>query len=195
MGGAVAAGSLGALALLARKPESQLLGRTLVAGDDPNEMALTYDDGPNDRSTRPLLEVLARFGVRATFFMIGEFVRQRPDIVREVHAAGHVIGNHTMTHPFLANKPLRLVEDEIRACNRVLEDALGVPVRYFRAPFGARRPGIVRLVREMGLEPVQWNVQGNDWEPIGVGGILRLDRSRDADMLRAARARCEHPAA
>lgn len=155
------------------RPESQLFGPTLIAGEDPDELALTYDDGPNDRSTPELLEVLDRFHVRATFFMVGRFVRQRPDLVRAVQAAGHLIGNHTMTHPFLANKPMAFVREELRGCNEALEDALGAPVHYFRAPFGARRPAILRYVHELGLTPVQWNVQGNDWEPIGVSGILR----------------------
>ena len=174
VGGAVAAGALATLARLGSRPDSQLFGRTLVAGHDPNEMALTFDDGPNDRATPELLEVLHRFGVRATFFMIGKFVRQRPDLAREVQAAGHLIGNHTLTHPFLANKPVSLIENELQGCNELLEDALGAPVRYFRAPYGARRPAVLRCARQLGLVPVQWNVQGNDWEPIGLSGVLRI---------------------
>lgn len=183
-GGAVAATALAALVARGLRPESQFFGQTLVAGNDPNELALTYDDGPNDRSTPELLEVLSRFNARATFFMIGKFVRQRPDLVRQVHAAGHTIGNHTMTHPFLANKTVCVIEHELRLCNQVLEDVLGEPVRYFRAPYGARRPAVLRVAREAGLNPVQWNAQGNDWEPLGVRGILRrLER----DLVRVRR--------
>ncbi len=164
------------------QPESQLFGSTLISGNNPDEWALTYDDGPNPRCTPELLDVLARHNARATFFLIGKFVREQPELVRRVHAAGHVVGNHTMSHPFLANKPMRFAAREIRDCNALLEDTLGAPVRYFRAPFGARRPGILRFVRELGLVPVQWNVQGNDWEPIGVNGILA---HIDADLERA----------
>ena len=173
IGSALTAGAFGLLARSGLQPQSQLFGRTLVAGGNPQELALTYDDGPNERSTPELLEVLNRFGARATFFMVGKFARQRPDIVRAVQAGGHLIGNHTMTHPFLANKPVSFVETELRQCNEVLEDTLGQPVRYFRAPFGARRPAVLRCARELGLTAVQWNVQGNDWEAIGVEGILR----------------------
>ena len=172
IGGALAAGALATFARIGMRPESQLFGRSVVAGEDANELALTYDDGPNDRATMALVDVLDRFGAKATFFMVGKFVRQRPEIVRAVRAAGHLIGNHTMTHPFLANKPLPFIEQELRACNEALEDVLGEPVRFFRAPFGARRPAVLRCARELGLTSVQWNVQGNDWEPIGVGGIL-----------------------
>ncbi len=104
--------------------------------------------------------------------MVGKFILDQANLVRRVHAAGHLIGNHTMSHPFLATKPMNFVEREVRDCTALLEDTLGVPIRYFRAPFGGRRPGILRFLGKEGLKPVQWNVQGNDWEPIGVQGIL-----------------------
>ena len=173
LGGAAAAGAGATVAMAVRRPESQLLGATLVAAHDPQEVALTYDDGPNTRSTPELLDVLARFEVRATFFVVGRFVREQRELLRRVQAGGHLLGNHTMTHPFLATKPVRVVRDEVRGCSEAIEDACGAPVRYFRPPYGARRPAVLHAVRELGLVPVLWNVQGNDWEPIGVPGILR----------------------
>ena len=167
---AIAAG--GTLTYAALSPQSQLFGRTLIAGRDPAEVALTYDDGPNDAATMQLLEVLARHDVRASFFMIGRFVHQRPEIARAVHAAGHVVGNHTMTHPWLAWQPDHIIREELRGCNQALEDVLGAPVRYFRPPHGARRPAVFRTARELGLALVQWNVMGNDWAPIGTDGVL-----------------------
>ncbi|HVG27861.1 MAG TPA: polysaccharide deacetylase family protein [Acidobacteriaceae bacterium] len=182
-GAAVAVG--GVLTQAALRAESQMFGRTLLAGRDPLELALTYDDGPNEAATPALLELLGRYNARATFFMIGRFVRQRPEIARAVQAAGHLVGNHTMTHPWLTTKPAARIREELRACNEALEDTLGAPVRYFRPPHGARRPAVLRAARELGLAVVQWNVQGNDWEPIGASGILRnLDRG-----MRQAKAR------
>src|SRR5689334_16757611 len=70
---------------------------------------LTYDDGPNDPYTLQLLELLARQTVKATFFLIGRFVRQRPAIVREVLQAGHAIGNHTFNHPLLIFQPASVI--------------------------------------------------------------------------------------
>ena len=161
-----------------------LFGRTVVAGDNPAEIALTYDDGPNDAATLQLLEVLARHNARATFFMIGRFVRQRPEIARAVRAAGHLVGNHTETHPWLAWQTAARIQDELRACNAALEDALGEPVRYFRPPHGARRPAVLRIAREMGLNVVQWNVMGHDWKPVGAEGVLRYI---EAGMQQTAR--------
>jgi peptidoglycan/xylan/chitin deacetylase (PgdA/CDA1 family) len=162
----------GTLTYAALSPQSQLFGRTVVAGRDPAEVALTYDDGPNDAATMRLLEVLARHNVRASFFMIGRFVRQRPEIARAVHAAGHLVGNHTMTHPWLAWQPDRVIREQLRGCNQALEDVLGAPIRYMRPPHGARRPAVLRTARELGLTIVQWNVMGNDWAPIGPDRIL-----------------------
>src|SRR5258708_6146979 len=96
--GLVAAGC----AYAALSPQSQIFGKVLIAGRDPNEIALTYDDGPNDDVTERLLDVLANHHVRATFFLIGRYVQQRPQIARAIAAAGHLIGNHSMTHPWLA---------------------------------------------------------------------------------------------
>ena len=93
--------------------------------------------------------------------------------MREVAAAGHLIGNHTMTHPWLAWQSEAKIREELYGASAAIEDVLGEPVRYFRAPHGARRPAVLRLSREMGMTPVQWNVICSDWRPIGVEGILR----------------------
>jgi peptidoglycan-N-acetylglucosamine deacetylase len=144
---------------------SQLFGRTLIANRNPNEIALTFDDGPNDPYTFQLLDILAEHEVRATFFMIGRFVRQRSDVARAVRAAGHLIGNHTMNHPWLVLESPTKVRQELSDCNAALEDVLGERVSYFRPPHGSRRPDVLRTARELGLTPVMWNVIGHDWEP------------------------------
>lgn len=146
-------------------PESQIFGPCVVASSQPNQIALTYDDGPSDTDTWRLLEVLDRHQVRATFFMIGQFVRQRASIARAVAAAGHLIGNHTMTHPLLLTRPPRVVRQQLRDCNAALEDVLGMQVRWFRPPHGSRRPDILRFVRELGMQTVMWNAMGYDWKP------------------------------
>ena len=127
------------------------------------QLALTYDDGPNDPHTLKLLEVLARHGVRATFFVIGRYVRERPDVVREIVSRGHVIGNHTFTHPLLIFQRESEIRKQLSDCRAALEDAIGEHSNLFRPPFGGRRPAVLRIARELGLEPVMWNVTGYDW--------------------------------
>jgi peptidoglycan/xylan/chitin deacetylase (PgdA/CDA1 family) len=179
MGGAALAAAGGALTYAALSAGSQLFGRTVIAGNDPLEVALTYDDGPNDNATEALLELLAKHEARATFFLIGQFVRQRPEIVRRVHAAGHLIANHTETHPWLHLKPEQVIRAELRACSEAIEDATGVGVGYFRPPHGARRPAVLRVAAELGMKTVQWNAMGHDWQPIGAERIYEnIERAR-----------------
>jgi peptidoglycan/xylan/chitin deacetylase (PgdA/CDA1 family) len=153
-------------------PTSQLFGRTLIAGSNPNEIALTFDDGPNDAATPQLLDLLAGHNVRATFFLIGDFARREPALVRRIAAEGHLIGNHTMSHPRLSIQPAAQIGKELAACSALLEEITGKPIRLFRPPFGARRPFVLRAARSLGLIPVMWNVTAYDWNPIGADAIL-----------------------
>ena len=145
-------------------PTGQWYGRTFTGlASGAKQLALTYDDGPNDPHTLRLLEVLARHNVHATFFLIGRYVRRRPDIVREVVKAGHVVGNHTFTHPLLIFKSEAEISKELTDCRGALQQAIGEHSNLFRPPFGGRRPAVLRIARELRLEPVMWNVTGYDW--------------------------------
>jgi peptidoglycan-N-acetylglucosamine deacetylase len=156
--GAVAAG------YQSMAPTGQWYGRTFTGlPRGVKQLALTYDDGPNDPHTLRLLDVLAQHDVRATFFVIGRYVRQAPDIVRAIAEAGHIIGNHTFTHPLLIFKSESEIRRELSDCRAALEEAIGEHSNFFRPPFGGRRPAVLRMAREMGLEPVMWNVTGYDW--------------------------------
>jgi peptidoglycan/xylan/chitin deacetylase (PgdA/CDA1 family) len=145
-------------------PTGQWYGQTFTGlARGAKQLALTYDDGPNDPHTLRLLEVLAKHNVHATFFLVGRFVQQRPDIVREIVKIGHVVGNHTFTHPLLTLKSGAEVRKELIDCRAALQDAIGEHSNLFRPPFGGRRPAVLRVVRELGLQPVMWNVTGYDW--------------------------------
>jgi peptidoglycan/xylan/chitin deacetylase (PgdA/CDA1 family) len=162
----------GGYAYAAMWPTSQIFGRAIIGGPDVREFALTYDDGPNDPYTQQLLDVLAGHDIRATFFLIGRFVRQRPEIARAIRAAGHLVGNHTMSHPVLLFQSPRRVREELAGCNAAIEDALGEAVRYFRPPHGARRPDVLRAARDLGVTPVLWNAMGYDWKPTTAEKVL-----------------------
>ena len=157
--------AVGAWFYAALYPTSQLFGSVIIAGNDPAEVALTYDDGPNPAATPQLLDVLARFNIRATFFLIGKHVRLQPALARRIAAAGHLIGNHSMTHPWLAWQSASRVRSEIADTSQLLEDVLGQPVRLFRPPHGARRPLVLEIATELGLHTVNWNIITHDWRP------------------------------
>ncbi|MGO9084068.1 MAG: polysaccharide deacetylase family protein [Candidatus Sulfotelmatobacter sp.] len=172
MFGAVIAGTTVAAAVAAgyqsMAPTGQWYGHTFTGlGRGAKQLALTYDDGPNDPHTLRLLDVLARHDVHATFFLIGRYVQQCPDIVRQVAAAGHVVGNHTFNHPLLIFKPESEIRRELTDCRAALQDAMGghssAFSNLFRPPFGGRRPAVLRVARELGFDPIMWNVTGYDW--------------------------------
>jgi peptidoglycan/xylan/chitin deacetylase (PgdA/CDA1 family) len=146
-------------------PTGQWYGRTFT-GLKPGtkQLALTYDDGPNDPHTLRLLEVLAKHNVKATFFLIGRYVKQRSDIVRELVQAGHVAGNHTFSHPNLIFTSALQTRIQLQDCEQTLMDAVGEPCRLFRPPFGGRLPATLRISRGLRLEPVMWSVTGWDWK-------------------------------
>jgi peptidoglycan/xylan/chitin deacetylase (PgdA/CDA1 family) len=145
-------------------PTAQWYGQTFTGPPRTSrQIALTYDDGPNDPHTRRLLEILAKHSIHATFFLIGSHVQQYPKIVREIIQAGHILGNHTFTHPLLIFKSETEIRRELTQCHTALQDAVGEPSNLFRPPFGGRRPAVLRIARELGLQPVMWNVTGYDW--------------------------------
>jgi len=164
IGGIAATGIATAAGYQSMAPTGQWYGRTFTGlPRGTKQIALTYDDGPNDPHTLKLLDVLAKHDVRATFFMIGRYVRQRADIVREVASAGHVIGNHTFTHPLLIFESAIQTRSELEACRAALTDAIGEHSNFFRPPFGGRRPATLHIARTLGLQTIMWNVTGYDW--------------------------------
>jgi len=160
--GAVAAALAGGYQSMA--PTAQWYGQTFTGlPRGSRQIALTYDDGPNDPHTLRLLEVLARHSVHATFFLIGRHVLQCPAFAREILQAGHVVGNHTFSHPLLIFKSEREIKEQLSTCRTALQDAIGKHSNLFRPPFGGRRPAVLRAARDLGFTPVMWNVTGYDW--------------------------------
>lgn len=153
----------GGCAYAALWPGSRLFGDALVAPARPGELALTFDDGPNPACTPRLLDLLARHELRATFFLLGCRAQAEPDLVRRIAAAGHLIGNHSWSHPNLALAGRKRIGEELARTSDVLEQLAGAPVKYFRPPFGARRPAVLRLARALGMVPVLWNAMTSDW--------------------------------
>ena len=177
-GAALAAGGC---AYAAMWPSSRIFGSTLIAPAHPDEIALTFDDGPNPAWTPKLVDLLGKHGVKATFFFVGRYAQAEPILTRYVADAGHLIGNHSWTHPNLALTAPRRVREELRRTKDSLEQIAGKPVRVFRPPFGGRRPDVLRAARELGMTPVLWNAITNDWKELSAHRIAdALARKIDA---------------
>ncbi len=155
-------------------PTSQVYGRTFI-GLEPRsrQLALTYDDGPNDPYTQRMMEVLDRHGVKATFFLIGRFVQQRPEIARALVEAGHAVGIHTWDHPNLIFASATEVRRQLQRTQQAILDATRVEAKLFRPPFGGRRPASLRAARACGLQTVMWNVTCYDWKAESADEIVK----------------------
>jgi peptidoglycan/xylan/chitin deacetylase (PgdA/CDA1 family) len=164
--GALAAAGLavGGCSYAAMSPRSQFFGATLIAPKRRGQIALTFDDGPNPAWTPQLLELLAKHRVHATFFLIGKHAGEEPYLTRAIADAGHVIGNHSWSHPNLALTPPKRVRDELKRTKQMLEHITGTAVRFFRPPFGGRRPDVLSAALDLGMTPVLWNAMTDDWK-------------------------------
>jgi peptidoglycan-N-acetylglucosamine deacetylase len=172
-------------------PTSQLYGRTICRVPEAGRaIALTYDDGPNPAATPRLMEVLERHGARATFLLIGRWAEREPELIRELVGAGHAIGNHTFTHPTMPLRTAGQLREELRRCREAIE-AAGVELTrvngeaLMRPPYGRRRPGTLRVLRQAGYAPLLWSITCYDWRRTATLPKLvrRATRARDGDIV------------
>jgi len=162
--GACALGfAAGATAYGAVYPRAQLFGPTVSRTNSSRKLAITFDDGPNPAITPKLLDLLDRYKARATFFLIGRFVRDCPELVRETLARGHLLGNHTDTHPNLFWLSPAQIREQIQRCNDAIGMATGVAPGWLRPPFGVRNLWLAAAARESGLRVAMWTLIPGDW--------------------------------
>ena len=155
------------------------------------KVALTFDDGPS-QWTEPILDILDAAGARATFFVLGENVKGREQIVRRTAAAGHEIGNHTFTHPWLQGRPRDEIGRELTAAEELIERVVLQRPRVFRAPYLATDEAVLEVARELGYgEPVagalfeDWN--RGDGEGIARDILAAVDRGEQLLVLHDGR--------
>ena len=173
--GALAAGALASYALPALAGLSRDDGRPVLPGlraalgvEDRTRSGggfhLTFDDGPHPEGTPAVLEVLARHGVRATFFLVGEQVRRAPGVVGELLAAGHELGLHCDRHRNLLRLSPRQVREDIARAEDAIAGAAGRSVTLYRPPYGVLNTAAVMLARKRGWRTLLWRRWGQDWE-------------------------------
>ncbi|HXJ63908.1 MAG TPA: polysaccharide deacetylase family protein [Actinomycetota bacterium] len=131
----------------------------------PNAVALTFDDGPSRVYTPQILAILQHFGVKATFFTIGFEIDEFPDVIREEHTAGMVIGNHTWDHPEhppFRDLPAAKIRDEMQKTTDAL-NKLGVDPYLFRPPGGTYGDTELSVAQSLGMRVVLWSIDPQDW--------------------------------
>jgi peptidoglycan/xylan/chitin deacetylase (PgdA/CDA1 family) len=160
---ATIAAASGITAYGAAYPRAQLFGKTVCQTNSPRKLAITFDDGPNPAITPKVLDLLERHKAKATFFLIGRFVRECGDLVKETVARGHAVGNHTELHPNLLWLSPTRVQVELRLCHDAIRGVMGTPPKWFRPPYGLRNPWVAPAARELGYRTVMWTLIPGDW--------------------------------
>ncbi|WP_431986168.1 polysaccharide deacetylase family protein [Streptomyces griseoflavus] len=135
-------------------------------------MVLTFDDGPDPRYTPPILDTLARYDVRAMFFVCGGMAAENRDLLARMADEGHVVGNHTWSHPLLTRLSRRRIRSEMERTCDIIEKAHGERPAWFRAPYGAWNRAAFQLGAELGMEPLGWTVDTLDWTSPGTATIV-----------------------
>jgi peptidoglycan/xylan/chitin deacetylase (PgdA/CDA1 family) len=151
-----------------------MLPRTLPA----TGVALTFDDGPHPEGTPAVLEVLARTGARATFFVIGEQVRRRPEMLARTVKAGHAVALHGYRHRLQPRLSAAAVAEDLARGVAAIEDAIGITPAWHRPPFGIYSPAGLRAARAAGLEPLLWSRWGRDWRKWTTPGAIAARATR-----------------
>ncbi len=132
--------------------------------DNDNRVSISFDAAWGNEQTESLLDTLEEYDVTATFFLVGDWVRNYPDDVKAIYDAGHDVGNHSDTHPYMTQLDTASMKSEIDNCNSEIEAITGECPTLFRAPYGDYDNTVVDTVTGMGMYCVQWDVDTLDWE-------------------------------
>ncbi|WP_413760037.1 polysaccharide deacetylase family protein [Streptomyces sp. MMBL 11-3] len=136
-------------------------------------MVLSFDDGPDPRYTPDILKVLKAHDVRAMFFVCGEMAADNKDLLRRMSDEGHVVGNHTWSHPLLTKLSRSAIRSQMERTSDVVERTYGERPGWFRAPYGAWNRAAFQIGAELGMEPLAWTVDTLDWTTPGARTIER----------------------
>jgi peptidoglycan-N-acetylglucosamine deacetylase len=165
-------GLAGITAYGAVHPRSQLFGHSIFETDHARKLALTFDDGPNPSITPKLLDLLDRYHAKATFFLVGKYVRESSALVKETASRGHLLGNHTETHPNLFFCGPQETRTELLRCSEAIGQATWEEPRWFRPPFGFRSPWLGALVQQQRMRMVMWTLIPGDWRAKPSGWLI-----------------------
>jgi peptidoglycan/xylan/chitin deacetylase (PgdA/CDA1 family) len=158
-------------------PTSTFFRPVLIRGPEQGKrICLTFDDGPASPFTERILEILREYQVPATFFVCGKNVENHPETIRRIVADGHLLGNHTYSHPFLYFKGRRKIAEEVDRAQQVIEAVAGYRPKVFRPPYGARWFGLVPVLLERGMHVVLWSATGYDWKKDAPGIVAATMR-------------------
>lgn len=170
-----------ATAVVAKKRELPIYS---VARDD-KKIAISFDASWGADKTIPILDILDKYHVKTSFFLVGGWVDRYPDMVKELAARGHEIGNHSDSHPHMSKLSEQQIKDELRMMSDKVETLTGVRPTLFRPPYGDYNDRVITVARAEGYEAVQWSIDSLDWKDRGTQDIIKqcTTRVEDGDIV------------
>lgn len=153
--------------------------------EERGKVALTFDDGPHPKLTAPILDLLAKYGIKATFFTIGMNAQMYPDLVERELAEGHEVGNHTQTHPNLSTLSYQEVYDEVLAAEKAVYTENSYKTHLLRPPGGNVGENVMRLAKNLNYDLILWSVDTRDWAHTDTATIVRTvsDNIKNGDVI------------
>ena len=145
---------------------------------DGKFVSLSFDAAWGNEDTQMLIDILAKYNVKATFFVVGEWVDKYPESVKALHDAGHEVMNHSDAHPHMAKLTAKQIIDEVNRCSDKIEAVTGVRPTLFRCPYGEYDDNVIGTVNGMGLTAVQWDTDSLDWKKLTAGEIYKRVTSK-----------------
>ena len=145
---------------------------------DYKVVSLSFDAAWGNEDTRQLIDILGKYGVKATFFVVGEWVDKYPESVKALHDAGHEIMNHSADHAHFNSLSTEEIIADLNACNDRIEAVTGVRPTLFRCPYGEYDDHVIAATRSIGMEPIQWDVDSLDWKDLSAADITKRVTSK-----------------
>ena len=129
-------------------------------------VSLSFDAAWGNEDTQTLIDILDKYQVKATFFVVGEWVDKYPESVKALHDAGHEVMNHSDDHAHMTQLSKEEIIADVEACNDKIEAVTGVRPTLIRPPYGEYDDNVITAIRSIGMEPIQWDVDSHDWMDI-----------------------------
>lgn len=139
---------------------------------EENKVALTFDAAWGNEDTQIVLDILAKYNVKVTFFMTGEWIGKYPEDVKKLAAAGHDLGNHSENHKQMSRLSPEQCKEEIMKAHKRVKELTGIEMNLFRAPYGDYNNTVVGTARDCNYYTIQWDVDSMDWKDYGAQSII-----------------------
>ena len=140
--------------------------------------AISFDAAWGNEDTQALIDILARYNVKATFFCVGDWAEKYPESVKALHDAGHEVMSHSNHHDHYNALTAQQIVEDVTASNRRIAAATGVTPTLIRCPYGEYDDHVISAIRSMGMEPIQWDVDSLDWKDYDAGTICKRVRDK-----------------